>query len=148
MTRIVNDAGIELVKRFEGLRLEAYRDVAGVWTVGYGHTRGVVPGMVVTEEQADRALQDDLASAEATVFSATCMAPTNDDQFSAMVALCFNIGSMNFRGSTVLREHLARNRQAAADAFLLWNKAHVGGALVEVAGLTRRREAERALYLS
>jgi lysozyme len=148
MARGINDQGLALIKRFEGLRLDAYQDVAGIWTIGYGHIRGVTPGMQITEAQADQALRDDLVGTEAAVNSAVGDAATTDNQFSAMVVLCFNIGSANYRSSTVLREHLAGNYPAAADAFLLWNKAHVNGVLQVVAGLTNRRTAERTLYLS
>jgi len=147
MTRQVDDAGLELIKQFEGLRLDAYQDVAGIWTIGYGHIKGVFQGMRMTQAQAEQALQDDLAGAEDVVDDATADAETSDNQFSAMVALCFNIGSANFRGSTVLREHCAGNFDRAAEAFLMWNKAHVDGELQTVAGLTNRRTAERALYL-
>jgi lysozyme len=147
MAREIDAAGLALIKNFEGLRLAAYQDVAGIWTIGYGHTRGVFPGMTMTEAEADQALLDDLAGAEAVVEDATAGASTGDNQFAAMVALCFNIGAANFRGSTVLRQHCAGEFAGAADAFLLWNKAHIGGVLGEVAGLTARRTAERALYL-
>lgn len=147
MAREIDVAGLALIKRFEGLRLEADQDVAGIWTIGYGHTRGVVPGMTITEAQADQALADDLGGAEAVVDDATADVATGDNQFSAMVSLCFNIGSVNFRASTVLREHRAGAFAAAADAFLMWNKTHVDGVLQVVAGLTDRRTAERALYL-
>ena len=147
MARTIDDAGLALIKQFEGLRLDAYQDVAGIWTIGYGHTRGVFPGMTMTEAAADQALADDLQGAEAVVDDATGDVATGDNQFSAMVALCFNIGSANFRASTVLRQHCAGDFPDAADAFLMWNKTHVGGVLQEVAGLTNRRTAERALYL-
>jgi lysozyme len=138
---------LALIKNFEGLRLDAYQDVAGIWTIGYGHIKGVHPGMHITSDQADQALRDDLDGTESVVESATMSAATSANQFAAMVALCFNIGSANFRTSTLLREHLAGNCGPASDAFLLWNKAHVSGALQPVAGLTNRRKAERELYL-
>ena len=147
MTRQINDAGLELIKNFEGLKLDAYQDVAGIWTVGYGHTKNVHPGMHVTVEQATQLLRDDLAEFESAVDNGTMHSPTSDNQFSAMVALCFNIGSANFRGSTVLRDHNAGKCDLAAEAFLMWNKARINGALQPVAGLTNRRRAERDLYL-
>jgi len=142
-----NPAGIALIERFEGLQLEAYQDVAGIWTIGYGHTSDVCSGMTITAEQAQQFLQADLATAEDAVRQATADAPANANQFSAMVSLCYNIGSGNFRSSTVLREHLRGDYQAAADAFLLWNKATIDGVLETVRGLTTRRTAERQLYL-
>lgn len=145
--RSINPAGLALIEHFEGLRLDAYQDVAGIWTIGYGHTRGVTPGMRITAEQAQQSLQDDLQTAQGTVDQATAGTPANDNQFAAMVSLCFNIGSGNFSTSTVLREHRLGNYQAAADAFLLWNKATIDGTLQPVAGLTARRTAERQLYL-
>ncbi|HJU09600.1 MAG TPA: lysozyme [Candidatus Binataceae bacterium] len=148
MARAINEAGLDLIKHFEGCKLTAYQDVAGIWTIGYGHIKGVGPGMTITQAQADQALADDLAGAENVVESATNGVATTDDQFGAMVSLCFNIGSANFRTSSVLRQHRLGNRAAAADAFLLWNKSHVDGELREVAGLTARREAERRLYLT
>ena len=148
MVRRINQSGLDLIKRFEGLKLDAYQDVAGVWTIGYGHIRGVQPGMHITEAEAEQALRDDLATAEHAVEDATADAPPSDNQFAAMVALCFNVGSANFRGSSVLREHLAGDTAAAANAFLSWNKARVQGILQEVKGLTNRRAAERELYLS
>jgi lysozyme len=148
MPRTINDAGLNLIKGFEGLRLDAYQDVAGIWTIGYGHTRGVVAGMTFTQDQADQALADDLLGAETSVDGAVTAVATTDNQFAAMVSLCYNIGAGNFATSTVLREHLAGQTQAAAEAFLLWNKATINGVLQVVAGLTNRRTAERTLYLT
>lgn len=148
MARKTNNAGINLIKQYEGCCLAAYQDVAGIWTIGYGHIKGVHQGMQMTQAQADQTLADDLAGAETVVESATGGVGTTDKQFAAMVSLCFNIGSGNFRQSTVLREHITGNRAAAGDAFLMWNKAHVNGQLQEVAGLTNRRQAERQLYLT
>lgn len=148
MSRTINDAGLTLIKTFEGCRLTAYQDVAGIWTVGYGHTLDVLAGMIFTQEQADQALMDDLLTSERTVHSKLQGAKTTDNQFAAMVSLCYNIGSGNFASSTVLREHCAGQQQQAADAFLLWNKSTINGVLTVVAGLTNRRSAERTLYLT
>src|SRR3954468_12817369 len=115
MTRKINQAGLDLIKRFEGLKLDAYQDVAGIWTIGFGHIRGVQPGMHITEAEAEQALRDDLLTAEGVVADASEDARPNDSQFAAMVALCFNIGSASFRGSSVLREHLAGDTAAAAN---------------------------------
>jgi lysozyme len=149
MARQINDAGLQLIASSEGLRLDAYQDVAGIWTIGYGHIGGIRPGMNITRDQALAFLREDLAQAEAAV-DATTSSPvaTDDNQFAAMVSLCFNIGSGNFRTSSVLRLHRAGNPAAAADAFLMWDKAHVNGELQEVEGLKLRRERERELYLA
>jgi len=143
----VNQQGLELIKSFEGLRLIAYEDVAGIWTVGYGHTRGVYPGMTITQEEAEAFLRQDLSSDSSFVETAVAGLLTGSNQLSAMISLCFNIGSGNFKNSSVLRYHRNRNYAAAADAFLLWDKAHVDGQLVVLEGLRRRRRAERELYL-
>ena len=146
--RSINTAGLALIEQFEGLKFEAYLCPAGVWTIGYGHTRGVHPGMVMTKEQAQQALQDDLLTAEGAVESAVGDAATTDNRFAAMVSLCYNIGAANFRTSTVLRDHRAGNYPAAGEAFLSWNKIAKGGVLQPSLGLTNRRNAERALYMS
>ncbi len=147
MSRTINDVGLNLIKRDEGLRLRAYQDVAGIWTIGYGHTPAA-RGQVIDQAEADRLLLHDLGAASKGVEGATDAAHTTDNQFSAMVSLTFNIGLGGFRGSTVLRQHRAMKFELAADAFLMWNKAHVDGKLVPVAGLTRRRGEERMLYLT
>lgn len=144
MTRRVNQAGLDLIKSFEGLRLAAYRCPAGVWTIGYGHTGpNVKPGLRITLAEAEALLKGDLDRFESGVESAIGPASTTANQFSAMVSLAFNIGLGAFQRSTVLRMHRAGNRQRAAAAFLLWVKG--GGRTLP--GLVRRRTAERALYL-
>ena len=145
--RAINRAGLDLIKRNEGLRLSAYQDVAGIYTIGYGHTPAS-PGQTIDEAEAERLLLNDINFAIAIVTDATGAVQTTDNQFSAMVSLAFNIGIGGFRQSSVVRHHQAGDYQAAADAFLLWNKAHVDGVLVVVAGLARRRSEERALYLA
>ena len=147
MQRAINDAGLNLIKSFEGCKLTAYQDVAKIWTIGYGHIRGVRQGMTITADQATQFLREDLADTEASVDHMTSTARTTNNQFAAMVSLCFNIGRGNFQSSSVLRNHLAGDDTAAAGAFLAWDKAHVNGQLVEVQGLLNRREAERDLYL-
>jgi len=146
--RTINAAGLALIEQFEGKLLKAYQDVAGVWTIGYGHTRGVHSGMVMTQEQAEQTLQDDLLTAKGAVESAVGAAATTDNQFAAMVSLCYNVGASAFRASIVLRDHRAGSYPAAGDAFLLYNNSKINGVLKPVAGLTRRRTAERALYMS
>lgn len=145
MNLLVNPAGLALIQQAEGLRLSAYRDVAGVWTIGYGHTGGVFKGDMITADQAVGLLYQDLAKFEAWV-SARTTAPTSN-QFSAMVSLCFNIGEQAFLHSSVRRLHNEGDFSGAAEAFLLWDKAHVDGVLVTVSGLLDRRHREYDLYL-
>lgn len=142
----INHEGLALIKRFEGLRLEAYQDVAGIWTIGYGHTRTAREGMVITEAQAEALLRDDLKDAEASVSRFVRM-PLNENEFSALVSLRFNIGRAAFADSTVVERLNDGLRARAADAFIMWNRATVGGVKVIVQGLVRRREAERDLFL-
>jgi lysozyme len=146
MKRCVNFAGLVLIQDAEGLRLEAYKDPAGIWTIGYGHTGGVHAGDTCTEQEAVYLLYQDLASAEAWV-TARC-GGMSDNQFAAMVSLCFNIGNSAFLTSSVRRHHNDLAFTLAADAFLLWDKAHVDGRLIVLPGLLARRQRERALYLS
>lgn len=132
----------------EGLRLTSYRDSAGVWTIGYGHTASdLYAGMTITAAEALAFLDADVARFEVDVDTRTHDVATSDNQFSAMVSLSYNIGSRAFAGSSVLREHRDGNADAAGAAFLLWDKSHIDGALVVLPGLLRRRQQERAIYL-
>jgi lysozyme len=141
----INDAGLALIKRAEGLKLDSYRCPAGIATVGFGHTGPDVRiPMTITPGEAERLLHEDLARFENGVTNCLCGVPTNSNQFSAMVSLAYNIGLGNFATSTVLKRHKLGNYAAAANAFLLWNKANKQ----VLPGLTRRREDERELYLS
>ena len=103
MARQISSGGLNLIASSEGLRVSAYTDVAGIWTIGYGHIEGVRPGMTITDDQALAFLRGDLGQAEAAVDAGTSSVATDDNQFAAMVSLCFNIGSGNFRTSSVLR---------------------------------------------
>lgn len=144
--------GVALIKRFEGLRLGAYRDVAGVWTIGYGHTgEDVRPGDLITRERAEELLRVDLMRFESGVRNRVSV-PLNQNEFDALVSLAFNIGLDAFSRSTVRRRLNAHNRTGAADAFLMWKLADLDRngktEAHEVSpGLKRRREAERALFL-
>ena len=140
----INDKGRALVKRFEGLRLEAYRCPAGVLTIGYGSTGPhVKTGMVITPGEAERLLDKDLSRFEVGVTAMLCSVPTSSDEFSAMTCLAFNIGLGNFATSTLLKRHKNGNRIGAANAFLSW----VFAGKQRLKGLMARREAEKALYL-
>lgn len=142
--RKTNDAGIELIKSFEGLQLESYQDSVGVWTIGYGHTGGDVKhGQHINEEQAEELLRKDLATAEKGVADAIHTEIT-DNQFAASVSLAFNVGVSAFKHSSIVKMINAGDTEAAADRFLLFNKA--GG--VVLPGLVRRRKAERELFLT
>jgi lysozyme len=140
----INEAGKALIKRFEGLRLDAYRCPAGVATIGYGSTGPHVRmGMTITPGEAERLLDQDLARFEAGVTAMIGNVPTSEDEFSAMVSLAFNVGLQAFATSTLLKRHKAGNKMGAANAFLSWVFANKK----RLTGLVRRREAERELYL-
>lgn len=140
----LNQEGFKLLTTFEGCRLHAYDDGGGVWTIGYGHTKGVYPGMSITQAEAEDLLRADLEKFESYVEEAVLVALT-DSQFSALVCFCFNVGpgSEGFGGSTLLKRLNAGDYQAAANQFPVWNKVNGSPWL----GLTRRRLAERSLFL-
>ena len=124
------------------MELEAYLDAVDVWTIGYGHTKTAEPGMVITEAQAEELLREDLAEFEEAVTEAVEVS-INSNQFSALVSFCFNLGAGSLFQSTLLKLLNQGDFQGAADQFPRWDKA--GGQALE--GLTRRRKAERALFL-
>ena len=168
--RDVPQEAIELIKSFEGIpdgdpatvNIDAYLCPADVWTIGWGHAivdggtqlkgaankaraRALYPGGI-TRAQAETLLHADLIPRAASVASLVKLA-LNDGQFGALIALVFNIGAANFAASTLLRKLNLGDVIGAADQFLAWDKARVGGVLQPLAGLTRRRKAERALFL-
>ncbi|MCU3058351.1 lysozyme [Enterobacter hormaechei subsp. steigerwaltii] len=143
-----SEKGIALIKEFEGCKLTAYQDSVGVWTIGYGWTQPVDgkpirAGMTIKQETAERLLKTGLVSYESDVSRLVKIGLTQG-QFDALVSFTYNLGSRSLSTSTLLRKLNAGDYAGAADEFLRWNKA--GGKVLN--GLTRRREAERALFLS
>lgn len=132
--------GINLIKEFEGLRLTAYRCPAGVYTIGYGHTRGVKRGMKITEEEASVYLTADLRNSEKAVERYDGIYHWNQNEFDALVSFTFNCGAANLR-SLLRNGH--RNRSQIVATLPLYRKA--GGKVLK--GLERRRAAEKALFL-
>ena len=140
----ISQKGISLIKSFEGLSLKAYKDSVGVTTIGYGSTGPHVSmGQTITEAQAESLLKNDLSRFEKGV-SDLVTAPLNQNQFDALVSFSFNLGLGNLKSSTLLRKLNSLDYSGAAKEFERWNKA--GGKVL--AGLTRRRIAERDLFLS
>ena len=139
----IGKQGLTLIKEFEGLRLKAYLCPAKVWTIGYGHTDTAKKDMVITERQAERLLKGDLGWVEATIANSVVV-PLTQQQYDALCSFIYNVGSGAFRRSTLLELLNAGHYVAAEDQFKRWNKAS-GKTL---SGLTRRREAERALFAS
>ncbi len=138
-----NQAGIDLIKQFEGLRLTAYRDIGGIYTIGYGCTHNVMPTLVIDQAEADRRLKLDLLEVAAEV-SKLLTNQITDNQFAALCCFAYNVGVGNLKSSTLLKRVNYGGKDEAADEFLRWNK--VKG--VVTPGLVRRRYAERALFLS
>ena len=143
-----SDKGIALIKEFEGCKLTAYQDSVGVWTIGYGWTQPVDgkpirAGMTIKQETAERLRKTGLVSYESDV-SRMVKVGLTQGQFDALVSFTYNLGARSLSTSTLLRKLNAGDYAGAADEFLRWNKA--GGKVLN--GLTRRREAERALFLS
>ena len=137
----ISERGINLIKKFEGIRLEAYQDSVGVWTIGYGHTEGVKKGDKISADQADALLMHDLAIFQRGVNRAVNV-PLTQGQFDALVSFAFNLGVGALQGSTLLRKLNAGSD--ASGEFERW--VYAGGG--KLAGLVRRREAERALFVS
>lgn len=134
----------DLIKKFEGCRLEAYQDVGGVWTIGYGHTGPEVrAGMKITQQAADDLLWEDMRWV-AQEIERTVKVRLTAGQEAAISSLIYNIGGSAWRKSTALKRLNAGDYAGAADAMTWWNKA--GGNVVM--GLVRRRETERELFLS
>lgn len=133
---------IDFIKQREGCRLVAYKDLAGIWTCGYGETGpDIKQGTKFTQKRADEGLQarcDKLAA----VIRALVIQQLTDKQLSALVSLVYNIGVGAFRGSTLLKKLNQGDVSGAAAQFLVWNK--VKGQVVK--GLVLRREAEKALF--
>ena len=135
--------GIALIKEFEGLRLKAYKCPGGVWTIGYGHTVGVKPGMVISEAQAEEYLKADLIAFERYLNGLRLA--LNQNQFDALISFIYNVGTGNFSNSTLLRKVRANPQDnSIMDEFLRWvySKDRV------LPGLQRRRLAEMKLYFS
>lgn len=141
-----NAEGRALIKRAEGLSLEAYKDSAGRWVIGYGHLSIAHKGMTITEEEADTFFEADLEAAERAVERCVRVG-LNENEFAALVSLTFNIGEKNLRKSQVVKRLNRNDRMGAADAFDWWSKARIDGEIVELQGIAWRRAEERALFL-
>ena len=132
--------GINLIKQFEGVRLTAYKCPAGVYTIGYGHTRGVKRGMKITEEEASAFLAADLLNSEKAVERYDSVYHWNQNEFDALVSFTFNCGAASLRS---LLRNGRRSRSQIAATLPLYRKA--GGKVIK--GMERRRSAEKALFL-
>lgn len=140
---VISKRGLDTIKKFEGLRLDAYICPAGVWTIGYGTTRGVMKGDRVTAEQAEKLLIEDVRKFEAAI-NKLVKVPLNQGQFDALVCFCYNVGIGAFERSTLLSVlNMGRYKDVPAQ-LMRWTK--VKGK--EIAGLVNRRDAEVVLWNS
>ena len=138
----MSERGLALTKSFEGLRLFAYKDVAGIWTIGYGHTGASIhTGMTITEPQAEALLVADMATAIHSV-NTMVRVPLNQNQFDALADFTYNAGEGSLLHSTLLVMLNAGHYDAVPDQLLRWDD--VAGKPNE--GLLRRRQAEAALF--
>lgn len=139
----ISERGLDLIRRFEGLKLDAYRCPAGVWTIGYGHTGPEVrSGMRISRQEAEALLLADVLRFDGAVrrIAGAC----SQGQHDALVSFAFNLGLGALMSSTLLKKHKAGDHAGAAEQFGRW--IHAGGK--RLAGLAKRRAAEVALYLS
>lgn len=134
--------GLALTERFEGCRYVAYQDQVGVWTIGYGHTRGIYPGMTCTQPQAEQWLSEDTEAAERNVNTHVTLPSLTQGEFDALVDFDFNLGDGSLDSSTLLKLVNENDLPDAVKEFPKWD--HAGGK--EVAGLLSRRLAEKAEF--
>lgn len=142
----ISEQGLAFIRQFEKFEPKAYPDPGtggSPWTIGYGHTRGVRPGMTCTPEEAEQWLLEDTGDAVRAIQDYVRV-PLTQGQFDALVSFVFNVGVNHFNTSTLLRKINAGDMEGAANEFIRWNRA--GGH--EMAGLTRRREGEAAIFRS
>ena len=138
---IISKKGTDLIKDFEGFRTHAYQDAVGVWTIGYGHTKGVQPTDVISAAEGDMMLSTELEEYENWVTKLVDV-PLDQHQFDALVSWTYNLGPTNLKSSTLLKVLNAGYYEQVPDQIRRWNKA--GGK--ELEGLTRRRTAEADLF--
>lgn len=134
--------GINLIKKYEGCRLTAYKCPAGVWTIGYGHTKNVKSGMKITQNKANELLEDDLKRIGNTIIQLVNVS-LHQNQFDALVSFTFNCGSGALKRSTLLKKLNNKDYDGAANEFIKWNKSN--GKVLN--GLVKRREEEKSLFL-
>ena len=132
---------LDLIRKFEGLRLQAYQDSVGVWTIGYGHTSGVTQGMTCTKEQAEQWLENDFFMAKNDV-KAVVKVPLRENQLDALASFVFNLGVRKLIQSTLLKKLNAGDYSGAAAEFDKW----VFAGKVKLNGLVKRRAKERQLF--
>jgi len=139
--KITSVGSTRLIREFEGLELKAYKCPAGVLTIGYGHTKEVAAGMVITEGKAEALLREDLVWVEEAI-NTKVVVPLTQNQYDALASFIYNVGAGAFTKSTLLRKLNAEDYSGASAEFKRWNKA--SGKVLR--GLVRRRKAEQELF--
>lgn len=137
----ISKEGLELIKKFEGCELKAYKDAVDVWTIGYGHTKGVVEGMEITAEEAESMLEEELKE-YCGYINDEVKVKLEQNQFDALVSWVYNLGPSNLRSSTMLKVINEGKYDEVPAQIKRWNRA--GGKVLD--GLVRRREAEALLF--
>ena len=137
----ISQEGLSLIKKFEGCELEAYKCAAGVWTIGYGSTKGVKEGNTITQEEADKLLLDEMEEYEGYI-NDMVKVDLKQNEFDALVSWVYNLGSSNLSSSTLLQKLNTKEWDDVPNQIKRWNKA--GGKVLQ--GLIRRREAEALLF--
>ena len=135
-------AGLDIIKKFEGLKLQSYKCPAGVWTIGYGSTKNIKPNMSISEIEAHNLLLNDVRDAENAV-NKFVKVPLTQNEFDALVSFVFNLGSGTLQKSTLLKKLNAGDKDGASNEILRFCRA---GDIILV-GLEKRRKAERELFL-
>jgi len=138
----VSQEGLDLIKKYEGFREDAYKCPAGVWTIGYGSTKGVEKGDIITEARADIKLNKYIDENVETVIDRYVKVPLNQNQYDALGSFIYNLGETNFKDSTLLKKLNGKNYEGAANEFKRWNKAN--GKVLR--GLVKRRAEEADLF--
>ncbi len=137
----LSKTGIELLKHFEGCELKAYQDSVGVWTIGYGHTKGIYEGLEITQSEAEKMLIDELPEYEGYITDKV-VPMLQQHEFDALVCWVYNLGPTNLSSSTMLKKLNAGEFKEVPFQMKRWDKA--GGQ--PLLGLTRRRNAEALLF--
>ena len=142
----ISEEGLEIIKHFEGCELEAYKCAAGVWTIGYGHTKDVQEGDTWSQEKAEHMLSKELEDEYEHYINSLVTVPMNQCQFDALCSWVYNLGPANLKSSTLLKKLNAGDYEDIPNQIKRWNKATVNGERKVLPGLTRRREAEALMF--
>ena len=137
----ISQEGLSLIKKFEGCELEAYKCAAGVWTIGYGSTKGVKEGDTITQDGADKLLAEEMQEYEGYINDMVSV-PLKQNEFDALVSWVFNLGPSNLKASTMLKVLNEGKYHEVPKQILRWNK--VNGVPNE--GLIKRRKSESLLF--